>query len=44
VRHRRFGRREFIALLGAAAAGVGVLPRAACAQQPPKLRVGFVGM
>jgi putative tryptophan/tyrosine transport system substrate-binding protein len=44
VRHRRFGRREFIALLGAAAAGVGVLPRAARAQQPPKLRVGFVGM
>jgi len=44
VRHRRFGRREFIALLGAAAAGAGVLPRAACAQQPPKLRVGFVGM
>ena len=44
MRHRRFGRREFIALLGAAAAGVGVLPRAARAQQPPKLRVGFVGM
>jgi len=32
-----------MAFLGAAA-GAGVLPRAARAQQPPKLRVGFVGM
>ena len=38
------GRREFIALLGAAAASAAVWPRAARAQQPPKLRVGFVGM
>jgi hypothetical protein len=37
-------RREFIALLGAAVASAAVWPRAARAQQPPKLRVGFVGM
>ena len=36
-------RRRFIALLGAAAAAA-VLPRAASAQQPHQLRVGFVGM
>ena len=38
------GRREFIALLGVAAACGFVWPRATRAQQPPKLRVGFVGM
>lgn len=36
-------RRRFIAFLGAAAAAA-VLPRAASAQQPHQLRVGFVGM
>ena len=37
-------RRRFIAFLGAAAATAAVWPRAASAQQPSKLRLGFVGM